>query len=158
MDATPCVGCGYCCMKTPCDAARRLYPGATVCPQLEWLEDRYVCGLMMISGPLGADYKKELHAGAGCCSSMNSWRQDIKKRIPDLNHTNFNPLPEIMQVFIKNLGGQFISSDVIHLTLAGVHHDLVERKYDHAEVNSIVKHIYHAFDNQRSSFIKGFIG
>jgi len=153
-----CVGCGYCCMKTPCDAARRLYPHAKKCPQLEWVEDRYKCGLMMISGPLGADYRKELHAGAGCCSSLNSWRKDVRKRIPDLEHTNFNPLPEIMQVFIQHLGRQFISGDVIHLALAGLQADLVNRDYHPDEVNHIIKNIYHAFDNQRSSFTKEFIG
>ena len=31
-----CVGCGYCCMKAPCAASSRLYPGVTHCPQLVW--------------------------------------------------------------------------------------------------------------------------
>ena len=155
-----CVGCGYCCMKTPCDASQRLYKGATLCPQLEWSEknNRYICGLMVIPGALGQDYRQELHCGAGCCSSMNSWRQDVKKRIPDLQHTNYNPLPEIMQVFIKNLGGQFISSDCIHLALGGLQVDLIKRKYDPDEVNYIIKSIYNAFGSQRSSFTEEFMG
>ena len=50
-----CVGCGYCCAKTQCDASRRLYPSADHCPQLLWMEEdkRYKCGLMLISGPVG---------------------------------------------------------------------------------------------------------
>lgn len=158
MNVKPCVGCGYCCMKTPCDVSRRLYPNATVCPQLIWTDVRYECGLMKISGPLGEDYRKELHAGAGCCCGLNSWRQDVKKRVPELQRTNYNPLPEVMQVFIKNLGRQFISGDVIHLTLAAFQVDMVEKGYEPDEVNYLVKNIYHAFDNQRSSFTKGFIG
>ena len=159
-DIAMCNGCGFCCTKALCEAAQRLYRGATQCPQLLWNEGqaRYVCGLMSIPGPLGQNYREELHAGAGCCSSLNSWRQDVKQRVPELKHTNLNPLPTIMQVFIKNLAGQFISSDVIHLALAGFQQDMVRRKYDPDEVNRIIKHIYTTFTSQRTSFTKEFIG
>jgi hypothetical protein len=113
---------------------------------------------MSIPGPLGQSYREELHAGAGCCSSMNTWRKNVIQRIPELKHTNLNPLPELMQYFIKHLAGQFISSDVMHLALAGLQQDLMKRNYDFDEVNQIIKHIYTTFDSQRSSFTEGFIG
>jgi len=78
----PCVGCGYCCVKTPCWVAQRIYGNSLKhCPELKWVEDeqRHVCRLMTLHEPLGSDYK--LFAGEGCCASLlNSWRTDIRNR------------------------------------------------------------------------------
>ncbi len=63
MKIDQCNGCGYCCMSTPCDVSRRLYKSADICPQLQWNEDkaRYFCGLMLLPGNIGFEYRKELH-------------------------------------------------------------------------------------------------
>lgn len=153
-----CVGCGYCCIKTPCDAARRLYPGVKVCPQLEWHENRYMCGLMMIAGPLGDDYRRELFAGSGCCCALNSWRSDVKKREPQLNRTHINPIPEVMQVFLSCLGRQFMSSDIVSLTINHTASILKEKGYADDEIDNIVKGIQHSFSQNRSTFMEGFMG
>jgi len=158
MKVKKCVGCGYCCMKTPCDVARRLYPGATVCPQLIWTDERYECGLMKISGPLGADYRNELHAGAGCCCGLNTWRNDVKKRVQGLNRTALNPLPEIMQIFLRSLSKEFISSDSIYLAICGMQADLAKRNYAEEDIEAITKNIAHAFTSNRTSFNEGFMG
>lgn len=71
-----CVGCGFCCIKTPCDVARRIYGPISECPKLRWNGERYVCELVELPGQLGEDYRKELHIGAGCCAGLNSWRGD----------------------------------------------------------------------------------
>ena len=153
-----CVGCGFCCIKTPCDAARRLYPGVKVCPQLQWHGDRYMCGLMMIAGPLGDDYRRELFAGSGCCCALNSWRKYVKKREPQLNRTHINPIPEIMQVFIKCLAGEFMSGDKIKLTVHQMSSILKDKGYAEDEIDSISNGIYHIFDQNRSSFMRDFMG
>jgi len=153
-----CVGCGFCCIKTPCDASRRLYPGASQCPQLIWLDNRYECGLMKISGPVGVGYRKELHAGAGCCCNLNTWRKNVTKREPQLDRSAFNPIPEIMQVFIRCVANEFMSSDRMHLTLANMTSQLRESGYGEEELRSIVKGCMHIFNENRNSFMKSFMG
>lgn len=159
MKTRECVGCGYCCMKTPCDASRRLYPGATICPQLFWVLDRYECGLMKISGLVGEGYREELAAGAGCCSSLNSWRKDVKKRMTfDARSNRYNIDPEF-QVFLKCWASEFVSSDVIQLTLAKMQHSLVEQKnYSEDEASVVIHQIIHHIEGNRHSFMKEFTG
>ena len=158
MKTRECVGCGFCCMKTPCDVSRRLYPGAERCPELRWNGERYICNLMTISGPLGDLYKKELHAGAGCCAGLNSWRNDVKKREPELNRTNINPLPEIMQMFIRALAAEFISSDTIYLALEKFKKDMLNSNYAEEDIQSIIKACVHLFTENKSRFNKQFMG
>ena len=76
----PCVGCGYCCKKAPCVLAStlgRVKDGK--CQELLFSEGRYWCGLMLRAPDLDDHdehwYKVALHAGAGCCSPMNSERR-----------------------------------------------------------------------------------
>jgi len=75
----PCVGCGYCCKKTICYVGLRLY-GLNLdhCPGLIWSEEdqRHYCKPAMYSKKI----KHELSIGAGCCSSLNTWRKPPIKR------------------------------------------------------------------------------
>lgn len=154
-----CVGCGYCCMKTLCDAARRLYPGATLCPQLLWLDNRYECGLMKIGGPVGEGYRKELAAGAGCCSSLNSWRMDVKPRMTFDARSNMHTLDAEFQVFLKCWASEFLSGDVIQLTLAKMQRALVEQKnYSDEEASLTIHDILHHIEGNRHSYMKEFMG
>lgn len=155
-----CVGCGYCCTKTPCDASRRLYKGADHCPQLLWIEEdrRYKCGLMLISGPVGAGYREELYAGAGCCSGLNSWRKDVKKRDQPDKDRYSNPLDPIFQIFLKCLSGNFVSGDVMHLTTICMKEDLQHKGYTGKEITHIQSMIVKSFSQNQSSFMKGFVG
>jgi hypothetical protein len=68
-----CNGCAYCCKQSPCFLSFQLYEGADPCPALYWNGTMYRCGL----APL---FEEELAIGAGCSSSLNSWRQDVKER------------------------------------------------------------------------------
>lgn len=155
-----CVGCGYCCIKTLCDAARRLYPGARSCPQLLWIEEdnRYKCGLMMIAGPVGQGYRAELYAGAGCCSGLNSWRQDVKKRDHLDMDLTWNPLDPLFQTFIKCFANNFVSSDVVVLTVGMMEKPLKEKGYSEREIAHIKTIILHQFRQNRMSFMEGFCG
>jgi hypothetical protein len=69
-----CVGCGYCCLKAPCALSVRIHGYMQEkCPALIWSGTRYLCRY--------ADhFKTELAIGAGCCSALNSWRQEVKDR------------------------------------------------------------------------------
>ncbi len=70
-----CVGCGYCCLQATCMAGLSFYgsKNAYPCPGLKWNADRYACKL--------ADFfPDELYIGSGCCSPMNDWRKEVKKR------------------------------------------------------------------------------
>lgn len=155
----PCVGCGYCCTKTLCGAAVRLYPGAKICPQLQWSDedDRYFCGLMLIQGQLGEYYRKELYAGAGCCSGLNSWRRDVKKRsIADVSYDN--PLSMEFQIFLRCFASQFVGSDSIQLILAQFKHELIKRDYTEENANFFCSKIAHTISENRHSFMKDFMG
>ena len=158
MKDNKCVGCGYCCLKTPCDAARRLYPNATECPQLIWTGKRYECGLMKLPGLIGEGYRKELYAGEGCCCGLNSWRRDIKHRVPEMDRSSLNPLPKLLQMFIAALSKQFLSTDSIFLTILDFQAQLEKENYSPDEIKSIIKNISYLFDNSRSSMTKGFMG
>jgi len=146
-------------MKTLCGAARRLYPGARRCPQLTWIEqeNRYKCGLMMIAGPVGQGYRKELYAGAGCSSSLNSWRQDVQKRDEEIQAKS-NPLDPIFQIFIRELGRGFITGDAVSLSVIAMEKPLEEQGYSKVEIKTIQGTILHFFRQQRSSFMDGFMG
>ena len=115
----PCVGCGYCCLLAPCSASVRLYPGARRCPQLEWVvaDNRYVCGLMLIPGNLGHEYKKELAGGEGCCSGLNTWRQDVKNRTKEIDAIGIFSLDPLFQRFLNSLGRSWLSGDALWLTV-----------------------------------------
>jgi len=159
MKTHKCVGCGYCCMKTPCDASRRLYPGATICPQLFWTSERYECGLMKIAGLVGESYRKELYAGAGCCSNLNSWRKDVKPRMTFDARSTIPTLNPEFQVFLKCWATEFVSSDVIQLTLAKMKKALIEQNnYSEEEALLTIHNITHHIESNRHSFMKEFMG
>lgn len=69
---SPCVGCGYCCIKVPCPLSVKLY-GKDDCPALQWDGERYRC-------TLAEEYHAALYIGAGCCAALNSWRWDVQNR------------------------------------------------------------------------------
>lgn len=68
----PCVGCGYCCILSPCVYSLAKY-GELDCPALYWNGQQYRCGEVK-------DWGVHLAIGAGCCSSLNSWRHDVRER------------------------------------------------------------------------------
>ena len=161
MKVSKCVGCGYCCMKTPCDAARRLYKGATECPQLEWSEknDRYICGLMVLPGLLGQGYRQELHCGAGCCSNLNSWRQNVRKRSRVTTEYSYLQIPAMFQAFLKAYGAEpFVSGDATELLLASFKSNLETLEYySEKEVDYIIGNVLHYITSNKSSMFKGFM-
>lgn len=75
-----CVGCGHCCLTAQCVASVTIHGRMERCPSLEWNGTRYVCALMRLPGDEGAKWRKELYAGAGCCSPLNTWRRDVRQR------------------------------------------------------------------------------
>ena len=66
----PCVGCGYCCLKSQCIISERKYGRQDICPALYWNGDQYRCNV----------WREIDGIGAGCCSSLNSWRKEVKNR------------------------------------------------------------------------------
>ena len=76
--SNPCVGCGYCCITAPCilSVSLSLTDRAGNCAALFWTGERYLCALVESD----SRFKRELAIGAGCCSSLNTWRNDVKKR------------------------------------------------------------------------------
>lgn len=77
----PCVGCGYCCLKAKCTYGQVHGGDVHPCQFLIWSEpgQRYVCELVIKAGP-GSSQAEGLAIGAGCCSGMNTWRQDVRRR------------------------------------------------------------------------------
>ena len=79
-----CVGCGYCCKKAMCAVGQGVSVNHSLtvmdqeCQFLVWHkeDDKYRCILAMDS----PKYAKMILAGAGCCSPLNTWRQDVRER------------------------------------------------------------------------------
>ncbi len=160
MKIDQCNGCGYCCMSTPCDVSRRLYKSADICPQLQWDENkaRYFCGLMLLPGNIGIEYRKELHAGAGCCSNLNDWRKDIKERSRGALSYKHPTIPIMFQAFLKAYGSDpFISGDTIELLMPTFKTELKHLNYSDDEVNHITGNVLHYIDSNKSSLLKGFM-
>ncbi len=80
----PCVGCGYCCLKKTCTFGAARHPGSEEgrCPELYWNGSRYLCRVMDLPRT-GDYYRMELRAGAGCVTSLNPWRVEVRERTDD---------------------------------------------------------------------------
>ena len=79
MEYSPCVGCGFCCLKAPCFASWvQDWVKHGRCIKLEWSEEdnRYWC-LAAKSSKL---FAFDLFIGEGCTSNLNTWRNDIRDR------------------------------------------------------------------------------
>lgn len=155
----PCVGCGYCCLKAKCDAGMRLYKSADVCNALIWSEEknRYYCNLMTLPGNLGFEYKKELYAGDGCCCGLNSWRNEVIKREVKKPEKPVN-LDPFFQIFLKSLGRQWLSGDIIALTIFQFQDELSKRDLKESEIKEITKLTLYHLKNHRDTKYDGFMG
>jgi len=77
-EAKPCVGCGFCCKKTPCMAAYKEGATEAPCPFLESDSVRHWCGLIRQASPeIASKLRAGLYVGAGCCSNLNSDRRKM---------------------------------------------------------------------------------
>ena len=115
----PCVGCGFCCKKAPCDVARRVFGPVTQCPALEYDGKRYWCGVVR-KRPDGG-YKEELYIGDGCCCGLNSDRQNIP---PPEAKVAVNPIEKQCQVLLRALAREFISGDALWLAINAASREL----------------------------------
>lgn len=68
-----CRGCGYCCYEATCSLGVNLFGTTHPCPALIWDGEKYRC-------KLANDFEDALYIGSGCCSSLNSWRKEVKER------------------------------------------------------------------------------
>jgi hypothetical protein len=77
-----CVGCSFCCQTAQCYAAPIIAQPGEVCPYLFWseTEGRYLCTLVMGDSERAKRFAYELSIGEGCCSNMNTWREEVKQR------------------------------------------------------------------------------
>jgi len=158
-----CIGCGYCCIKAKCSAALRLYPNSKQCPQLIWNgeDTRYYCGLMLLPGELGRVYRKELYAGTGCSSSFcNSWRKDIKRRDKkDIEKVKIiSPIDQKFQVFLRSLGRQVMSTDLIKLTVSTFVADLTQMGYEESYAEFVGDNVLMYIQNNKHSLFSKFMG
>jgi hypothetical protein len=154
----PCVGCGYCCIKTPCGVAQRLHNrGIERCPELHWDGSRYVCQLTTKDGEIGENYRKELYIGAGCCSGLNTWRKDVKPRLGENEpkYININPF---FKMFLHHLGGEWISGDKLWLILHAMESSLERDGHKKEEIIQIISQIRYCLSSERSERIDKFMG
>jgi len=160
MKTNPCVGCGFCCIKAKCVAGSRLYKSSDICNALVWREDqkRYICDLMTLPGIIGEGYRKELYAGEGCCSNLNSWRNDVIKRTEDKKQINLNNIDPLFQMFLRAMGREMMSGDKIYLILCGMEYELKNRNFPDNEIKDIKNLIIHHIKNNRNTMFDSFIG
>lgn len=154
-----CIGCGWCCLRAPCMASVRLYPGSDTCPALKWNGQRHTCELMELPGMVGEAYRKELYAGEGCCGNMNSWRREpLKDRIKKTDLLK-NPIPSLMQKFLVSLGNQMVSKDTLVLAVYGFCGNLIEKDgMDEGEAELIGLRCLELLKNSRNKMAEEFLG
>jgi len=74
----PCIGCGHCCLASPCSWAANLRGQRSErCAYLFWGSDRYWCGL---AGTVDERIARGIEHGSGCCQALNPWRKDVRFR------------------------------------------------------------------------------
>jgi len=155
----PCIGCGFCCLKTKCIAAQRLYPSAEKCPALKWNGERHVCELMELPGTVGAAYRAELYAGEGCCANLNSWYYEpLQDRTKPKLDPYKNPIPSMMQKFLVALGNQMVSGDVLFLTVSGFGGMLVNEGMSEDEAKLVCNRCLDLLKNSRNKYTESFLG
>ncbi|MCK5617657.1 hypothetical protein KAR91_88145 [Candidatus Pacearchaeota archaeon] len=166
LKTTPCVGCGYCCVKTICAVGYRVgyFMGeGRVCKGLIWdeHENRHFCRLGQMPGTMGKMYREEMFMGAGCSSALfNNWRTELKDRtkmIIDDGQIK-NPLSSEFQIFIKALGNEpFLSGDVITMVLISFKNELLKTgRYDDYTAQAYVGGIFKQLREHRSTKFDGF--
>ena len=160
METKPCVGCGFCCLQAKCVAGQRLYKSSDICNALVWREDknRYVCDLMALPGILGEEYRKELYAGAGCCSNLNSWRSNVIKRTEDNKQLKINNIDPLFQMFLRAMGREMMGGDKIILILYGMESELKKKNFPDDEILQLKKLILHHIKSNRNTMFDSFMG
>lgn len=145
-----CVGCGFCCKKTPCELAFRVYGNVTKCPSLIWDKEakRYWCKIILdpIIGPKNMD---ELYIGAGCCCGLNTDRDNILPPEETATIASYQMAKET-KILIAKLANQMISGDILWLTFNSVAHELNDMRF--------LDEALFIARQQRSSFNEKFMG
>ena len=156
-----CIGCGFCCWQTPCQTA--IYHGGTTapCKFLEWDEkdQRHYCELCR-HPILGEGYRKLHDVGAGCNSNLNSWRQEpLKDRTTTVNERSFrNIFHPAIQMLFRAIGQDFTSGDSFDLMMHRWKVLMKDANYKDSEIELYFKQAKYLFNENRSSFMKEFMG
>ena len=115
---------------------------------------------MTIPGLLGEQYRTELFAGLGCCSNLNSWRREAlqdRTKLPQKLDI-INPIPSIMQKFLKALGSQWISGDSLYLACAHFESLLVQDGMSKNEARATANKALRMLSNHRSGMADQMMG
>ena len=146
--AKPCVGCGFCCRKTPCGAALRVHGPVTKCPSLKYREGRYFCALCELPGDLGKGYRDELSVGAGCCCSLfNQDRENIPP--PETDIISEKKLHPQCRALLRALGRGWFGGDALWLAINDAARDLGKQWMEEA---------LYALREERPKHIEEFMG
>jgi len=162
MKTTPCVGCGYCCVKVTCTAGiEKFGVNKKPCQGLIWndKDGRHWCKLGIGNDQAAHFYRNYLHMGAGCSSTLfNDWRTNIRDRTKSVSQPTsvISPIPPIMQVFLKCLAKQFVSPDVLYNTLVDFKREMSRTEIGEEKYEQIELEIKRCFDQNRQSFMKEF--
>ena len=91
----PCIGSGYCCKKALCWIGLRVNGSISgPCPSLVFDGERHWCGeVQKAEGSQKEALIEDLSIGAGCCSSLNSDRQEMLVKLR-LRSNSSSPSPE----------------------------------------------------------------
>jgi len=160
-----CVGCGYCCLTAQCSVSINVHGVHDICPSLIWNADkqRHECKLIDLPGVLGEKFRKMLFIGEGCCSSLNSWRREknrnrIEEKQKEIKLRRVSISSE-MQELCASLGKQFISSDVIILTVLNFKNIMMKKHgWDEHFAEIYSNKLLHYISQQRSSISENFLG
>jgi hypothetical protein len=154
----PCVGCGFCCRKGPCELATQFNiwrpPENGGCRSLKWDGTKWRCTLVT----LRPEYAEMLYAGEGCCCSLNTDRRHIPTPDDVRGVSCINPVTAVdwkkaLRSFVRGMAGSFVSGDAVYLAILSMKRDLTPDEF-----NIVAEEIAHAYKQNTSKFSDGFIG
>jgi hypothetical protein len=114
---------------------------------------------MELPGDIGAGFRVELYAGAGCCANLNSWRHEpLIDRRPNVYLSRDVVLDSTFQIFLHCLGREFISPDTLSLTILSMVGELIKSGYSEPVAKAIGNKVLHYLRGERTKSIDSFMG
>jgi len=128
----------YCCRKVPCVAAVRIHGPVERCPELNYHDGRWWCGLIeRAKGALRDRYVEDMAIGAGCCSSL--FNQD-RETIPTPDECGWDEKPDPIN---WKRAFQQLCSGLGHTRMDGDKIDLLARWLEQQMGSKVAIEFYH---------------
>ena len=89
---------------------------------------------------------------------LNSWRFAPIQDRTKIEEVQKNPIPKVMQIFLKSMGSEMMSGDKIWLICSSFAHELMKHDYTEEEAVKIANLCKGYIRNHRSKITENFMG